>query len=658
MQVAALLVFTFGAFAYGAVLAFWFRELGYRRWGTIRLGSPATTVDAPSWAMVAVSFVWFVTNVLQVIVQLAGRRLVVLELTTLWLAYFFPPLIMHVTLGEVARTAVRPPSRGWRLALWPVYAVSLGTAMLATLLVAGLVKNVPPSVDGWIMRIGLASCFIAAALFSGLLISRHRHAAETPRERQSHRSLLGLFALMLVIFLVSWATSDVPLPMVTEAALDLAARSLPLVFMFVSSYWQDRFGFFDLFVKRGLGLAFTITLLTAAFAILLPRLEALDASPLAPWVYALAMLPAVAVLPWLHSRVGAALDRWWLGRRYTTVEAVKRFVAGLRSATTEAQLVALAEAELTEIFNAPAAVRIGNGAAPAPPFEVVERAPVRSADAVIGQFLMGRRASEAPYFSEDLALLGTLADLFASVVQNVDLQRREQEKDRRARELSLHASRSELKALRAQINPHFLFNALNAIAGLIHRNPAVADETVEKLADVFRYALRGAESEWAVLDAELEFVRSYLDVERARFGDRLHTEVRADEDVRGARVPTMIVQTLVENAVKHGVSAVRGRAIVRVSARADGPNVILSVADNGSGFRNAAQQASRTEGGYGLANIRQRLHGYFGSSASLTVTRDEAEGFTVVSVSLPRLLHEPRPELSAAARSANEGEPQ
>ena len=111
--------------------------------------------------------------------------------------------------------------------------------------------------------------------------------------------------------------------------------------------------------------------------------------------------------------------------------------------------------------------------------------------------------------------------MFAHVLENLHLQERKLEQEQRARELSLHASRSELKALRAQINPHFLFNALNSIAGLIHRDPAVADRTIEQLADVFRYALRGAESEWAVLDDELDFVRAYLEVERARFGERL-----------------------------------------------------------------------------------------------------------------------------------------
>ena len=93
-----------------------------------------------------------------------------------------------------------------------------------------------------------------------------------------------------------------------------------------------------------------------------------------------------------------------------------------------------------------------------------------------------------------------------------------QEQDQLAQELRLQSSKSELKALRAQINPHFLFNALNAIASLIHTDPARADEAVEQLAEVFRYTLRRSDTEWAPLDQELAFARAYLDVEQARFG--------------------------------------------------------------------------------------------------------------------------------------------
>ena len=238
-------------------------------------------------------------------------------------------------------------------------------------------------------------------------------------------------------------------------------------------------------------------------------------------------------------------------------------------------------------------------------------------DPAAGRVLLGARASEAPYFREDVTLLCSLAHILASVVDNHRLQRQGQEQDQRARELSLHASRSELKALRAQINPHFLFNALNAIAGLIHKDPAVADRTIEQLADVFRYALRGAESEWALLDDELEFVRAYLEVERARFGSRLSIDVRGSTTtsaVRGCRRWWSRRSSRTPSSTASRSCA--GRASVEVSARRDDRDqLIVTVADTGPGFeprnqrpvsgaRRGAQETAERR--YGLANVRQR----------------------------------------------------
>ena len=239
--------------------------------------------------------------------------------------------------------------------------------------------------------------------------------------------------------------------------------------------------------------------------------------------------------------------------------------------------------------------------------------------------------------------------MFSHVLENLHLQERKLEQEQRTREMSLHASRSELKALRAQINPHFLFNALNSIAGLIHRDPAVADRTIEQLADVFRYALRGAESEWAVLDDELDFVRAYLEVERARFGERLQVEVQIEEAARGARVPTMIVQTLVENAVKHGAASVRGNAIVIVRARQESGRLVVSVMDNGPGFRDGGfaragadarrlRPRQRPAAPRGLFRIERRR------SRSIATT---SAGLTTVSVSLPLVRQEPRSQPAA-----------
>ncbi len=222
------------------------------------------------------------------------------------------------------------------------------------------------------------------------------------------------------------------------------------------------------------------------------------------------------------------------------------------------------------------------------------------------------------------------------MLEAIRLQQRRKEQEALTQELSLQASRSELKALRAQINPHFLFNALNAIAGLIHKDPLRADQTVEQLAEVFRYTLRGSENEWALLEDEMEFVEAYLSVEQARFGDRLQVQLEVEDAVRRARIPTMVVQTVVENAIKHGVARHRGQATVEISAREVDGRVQIEVADSGEGFDLAeVEGVSRPQGGYGLRNIRERFRGHFGDDASLEARRDDERQMTVVRLTMP-----------------------
>jgi len=341
--------------------------------------------------------------------------------------------------------------------------------------------------------------------------------------------MLVLFGCMIAVFMLLFLIGtfgEGPRPGLATFSgfVEIVARSLPLVFVFVGTYYENRFQFFDLFVKRGAGFVISIVVLTIWLALMLPVLRPVVSMWAAPWIVAIALTPAVVVIPWLYVIASRVLDRRWLGRRFTPTEALSHFMGTLRSATTEALLIARAQEGLKEIFGAEAMVTLEPEPADADmetstTAVAARRIPIRSGDRVVGQFLMGPRVNDTPYFSQDVHLLGSLAGVLAHVLENLRLQERKLEQEQQARELSLHASRSELKALRAQINPHFLFNALNSIAGLIHRDPAVADRTIEQLADVFRYALRGAESEWAILDDELEFVRAYLEVERARFGE-------------------------------------------------------------------------------------------------------------------------------------------
>jgi anti-sigma regulatory factor (Ser/Thr protein kinase) len=647
----AVLIYTFGVYAYGTLLVLWLQDARAGRTTRPDTASWATYQSVfSSGALFAVSFIWFITNLVIGLQQLApeppGGWVWSASLWAgLWLALAFPPLITHMVWAESLEARSAPPSLPWGLAVGVMYILSGAVALVSTLGFAGI--GVSSQVAGRLASVGTLVLFVGAAIYSMALLARYPAPPRKVRETQSTRWHMAMFGFMALLFALLFGLDrQTSLGALIGGSLDIAARSLPIAFMFVGTYFEHRFEFFDIFVKRGLSLFATMGVLVLMFAAASPVLQRYSDTWAAPWVYAVAFLPFAMALPWLHARIGAMLDRRWLGRRFSTVGAVKHFLSGLRSATTEAQLVAQAEAGLTSIFDAPAAVRLeARLPAAAETLDCVQEVEIVSAEGVAGRFLLGQRRNEAPYFSEDVALLGSLADVFTSVLDNLRLQLREQEQDRRARDLTLQASRSELKALRAQINPHFLFNALNAIAGLIHRDPIVADRTIEKLADVFRYALRGSEAEWTLLDDELEFVRAYLDVEQARFGPRLDAEVQLADNARGARVPTMVIQTLVENAVKHGAATVRGQAIVRIAARRDGDRLVITVEDNGAGFavpRDDPGEGTARPGGFGLANIRRRLEGYCGTAATLQIERDAERGRTTASIAMPFLTEDLR----------------
>jgi signal transduction histidine kinase len=162
----------------------------------------------------------------------------------------------------------------------------------------------------------------------------------------------------------------------------------------------------------------------------------------------------------------------------------------------------------------------------------------------------------------------------------------------RERELTELAATAQLAALRAQINPHFLFNSLNSIAQLIRSDPDKAEACVERLADIFRYILRRAEKEFVPLGEELEMATAYLDIERARFGERLHVETHVDPKSLHQLIPNLILQPLVENAVKHGLSRKLGPGTVRIDAALDDGCLELTVGDDGLGMPRPALGAS------------------------------------------------------------------
>jgi signal transduction histidine kinase len=203
----------------------------------------------------------------------------------------------------------------------------------------------------------------------------------------------------------------------------------------------------------------------------------------------------------------------------------------------------------------------------------------------------------------------------------------------RERELTELAATAQLAALRAQINPHFLFNSLNSIAQLIRSDPDKAETCVERLADIFRYILRRAEKEFVPLADELEMAQAYLEIERARFGDRLLVETHVDPRSLQQLIPNLILQPLVENAVKHGLSRKIGTGTVRIAAEVTDGCLTISVGDDGLGMPGGTLD-DVYERGVGLRNLRDRLERLYGAAHPPEI-RSAPGGGTEVRLRLP-----------------------
>jgi signal transduction histidine kinase len=232
------------------------------------------------------------------------------------------------------------------------------------------------------------------------------------------------------------------------------------------------------------------------------------------------------------------------------------------------------------------------------------------------------------------ALLPIVPSMLTTIITYHLVWRRMETLQTRARELGELAATAQLAALRAQINPHFLFNSLNSIAQLIHVDPAKAEACVERLAEIFRYLLNRAEQEFVPLSEELQMTTAYLDIERARFEERLRVETIVDPKALRQMIPNLVLQPLVENAVKHGLSRKVGPGTLRIAARLDPEMLTLVVGDDGLGMTPGVL-AEVFERGVGLRNLRARLERLYGPAHLPEITSTPGGG-TRVELRLPR----------------------
>ncbi len=255
-----------------------------------------------------------------------------------------------------------------------------------------------------------------------------------------------------------------------------------------------------------------------------------------------------------------------------------------------------------------------------PQFRAEAQIPLRFASGDSRYLVAGVRRGGRRYLSEELDDMRRLATVIVEQVERF-----------RADELKRLVSEAELRALQAQINPHFLFNALNTLYGIIDRKSHQARRTVLNLADIFRYLLQSDRSTIQLAE-ELRIVEAYLEIESLRMGDRLETELLVNEAARSALIPILSIQPLVENAVKHGVAAKGGQGRVCLRADKDVHGLRISVEDTGVGFQKSAQ-SPRGGTGVGLANVRRRLTLMYGPDSDLSIKSSDLG--TCVSFFIP-----------------------
>jgi two-component system, LytTR family, sensor kinase len=214
------------------------------------------------------------------------------------------------------------------------------------------------------------------------------------------------------------------------------------------------------------------------------------------------------------------------------------------------------------------------------------------------------------------------------VCQAITNFRSSQERERRAAELEARLTSAKLQALRMQINPHFLFNTLNSIAALVYVNPRAADEMLGDLSELLRRSLDSMEEQEIPLAQELEFIGGYISIEQKRFGERLRVEQSVPDELLKALVPALILQPLVENAIRHGIELQRGPGLISIEAKQEDKNLHLIVRDNGRGLPGADLNSSARRG-IGLANTQARLQGLYGHVQSFSFGRAEPQGCRV-----------------------------
>jgi signal transduction histidine kinase len=554
-----------------------------------------------SFAAAALAFLWNVGSLAVLATSATNSAWTpVLVAFSFSVLSFVPAVLLHISLGASLR---------------PVIAAGYLLSLTATCLHFWELSNASPlSHEIALSLITVGFGILTAIALAGMAL---RHGLEKPG--RTSRMLAAMCSSLFAMSFVHFGSGHPPQAWSREIALHHAGIPLAL-FVLLQDY---RFVLLDAFI-RFLANVFLAALIT--FAGMRAASSFLNASAVDPVSEALLLTGScllLIVFAMLRPKV-----QTWLTRVVFRRPDLENWLQRLRTGGTckieahyldwaAGQLAVFMQAEQAQLFGGDTVPAADHGREPLfpapigdipqfrgnPAFAWVEAVvPLRLSPADTRYILLGRRRGGRRYLSEDLQSLNRLSSV---IVEQVGHARRS--------ELDRLISQAELRALQSQINPHFLFNALNTLYGVIPREAAGARSTVLNLSEVFRYFLR-TERTFIPLAEELQIVKAYLDIERLRLGPRLDTHIDVDEAAMAVLIPVLSIQPLVENAVKHGVSEKAGGGSLSLTAKVLEGEVRITVEDTGPGMRPSGSGA-----GVGLSNVIRRLQLCYGPAADLQV---------------------------------------
>ena len=229
--------------------------------------------------------------------------------------------------------------------------------------------------------------------------------------------------------------------------------------------------------------------------------------------------------------------------------------------------------------------------------------------------------------------------VIVGVSHAIALYHESQQRKLRAAHLETQVVEARLKTLEAELHPHFLFNTLHAISTLVHRDPESADRMISRLSDLLRITFDRSGEPKVTLKEEIDFLQKYLDIEQTRFQDRLRVSVHVEPDALDGEVPRMILQPIVENAIKHGIAGRQGGDQIHITAGRNGERLWMQVRDNGGGLQVGTLRALRT--GVGLANTRDRLDCLYGRLYRLEFSDRDGGLCVLIDIPFQRLVTPP-----------------